>query len=47
MSSFVVYSKISADEIRKEGADAKEQIKAWFESNPKRKVCLTKVWYGK
>ena len=42
-----VYGKVPAKEIRKEAKESVTLIEDWFEANPKRKVCNTKVWYGK
>lgn len=47
MVSFVVYPKVSEEELRKMAQETIQQVEAWFVKNPKRRVCRVEVWYGK
>lgn len=40
------YEKIPPAKLRKECASTIEKLTAWFEQNPKRRVCRAQLWYG-
>lgn len=44
---FIVYSKLSREELEKQAVTLKADLTKWFEANPKRRVCNAQVWYGK
>lgn len=44
---FIVYAPIPNDELRKLAEETIPRVSAWFESNPKRRVCTAELWYGK
>jgi hypothetical protein len=43
----VLYTKLTKKELEESAKQAIVQVTQWFESNPKRKVCKAKLWYGK
>lgn len=47
MAGFILYMPIPNDELRKLAAETIPKVSAWFEANPKRRVCTAELWYGK
>lgn len=44
---FVVYTKVTPEEIREDAQEAITGIEEWFKSQPKRRVCRVEFWYGR
>lgn len=47
MASIVLYSRLPKEEIDKIYKDSIVNISAWFEQNPKRRICRMQWIYGK
>ena len=43
----LVYNRLTKKELDESVEQTVQQIKEWFEKNPKRRVCNAELWYGK
>ena len=43
----IAYARLTKEELAKSVEETVQQIKEWFEKNPKRRVCDAELWYGK
>jgi hypothetical protein len=47
MGSFVCYQKLPAKAIRKSAKRSIDGIEEFFKCNPKKKICVAELWYGR
>jgi hypothetical protein len=47
MAGFVIYPRLTEQELRESAAETIPKIETFFVQNPKRRVCRSELWYGK
>ena len=47
MAGFIVYQKMPEHELRDSAKEIIPKIEAFFDQNPRRRVCRSELWYGK
>ena len=47
MAGFVIYPKLTEQELRDSAEELIPKIEAFFLQNPRRRVCRSELWYGK
>jgi hypothetical protein len=47
MTTFVVYKRITEQEIRQDAKKVIEDLGRWFQENPRRMICRAELWYGR
>ncbi len=47
MTTFVVYKRLTEEEIRQDARKVMEDLERWFQENPRRMICHAELWYGR
>jgi hypothetical protein len=47
MTTFILYKRLTEQEIRQDARKVVEDLGRWFRENPRRMICRAELWYGR